>query len=1404
MAISTNGVMLTRLTGALYNQQLSASTYSEILAGNTTAASLNAWANAAVAADFGTKTDLQVATTLITNVGLSSVAGLANWVAAQLTAGGTAKRGETIISLLNSYSNMDTTEAIYGASVATFNTKVDASQALSQTAGNTGGTYATVSAAIPVAAYTLLSGVDLKTTAAGDDVFTSVNTATSQTLNAGDNINGGAGNDTLNITSTSSLAAGTGVTSTGIESVVITATTADFSLDATTMSGITSVTNSGSTSAALVTVTGLTGKVAVNLTGNNNNTIITHAPAAVVGTADALALTLNGANTTTSGQLTVNGFETINVNAVGATGSSTKELTISDDSLQTLAITGAGASAIVATMSGAGGAVVGTVTGGDGAENLSITPGSSALLSINTNAGNDRVNITSIAATHTIAGGDGTDTLSTPVSITATTGANISGFETVRISAAGVTVVLPATNTVGTLSTVDAVGGTLTNLAAGGTVNLRDGGAATVTNTLGWTGATDAITVNVGATTSFGSTGSGTASSVSAALIETATINNLQASSDLSVRSMGVSGTSLKTLNVVSTGSAPIVITGGGATAATSALTTVDASGVNGNVTNSATMISTAGFTLKTGAGADAISGGAFVDTLDGGAGNDTLTGNVGADSLTGGTGADTFVIGANAVNSVVSSLAAPDVINDFVSGTDKLQITQTVTAFLNNYATVSQAQAAAAADGRGNLAYYVTGENNLYVVAATNGVAVSTDTVVSFKAGTVATLAGADLLLGSQGTGNTAITLTALTIPVVNTTSSNATSSALTTVLDDTITSAASTALVGIGAVINGGLGSDILNSTIAAHDSVTGIDDATSASKVNLDGIETVNFTVTASTGVFSLASLPSDLKTITVTATNLDGNLTATTTAAGQTLTVANTLATTGSIITAGAFGSTTITTGSAADTVNISSSGSTINTGIGDDLIIVSTINNALKGIAATGSTNVVLTINGSTGTGDELRFATGQTGTINLSATNTNLSLSGIETLNTLAAATGGLAVTLPTGITTLKSDSTTAVVAFTATAAQIDAITTITSAATGTTLTASDTASVTVNLSDTTLTTLANQTISFANVAAANVANVTIGVNNLLTGGAGTDVLNINTSLGAVTVAATAFETVNFITTAQAAAVVAPTGALTVTTAVGHNKVTLAAATTVFTDTAAAAVPVTDGAAISTLTNSGSALMTVTLTADGAVDTIVNSGTGTVSVLNALNTGRTTITLGANSAIDNISLSDSATALTPAIGGNNTAAHRFTVTGFGSTDTLTLDVDQTTVATAAAAPAAIQAVGAVGALLLAATADITILGFEFGGAVDVLSVATDGTALLANLGGALTAGAATNMGYVLAYDAGNAYLYQYGADIAGAVAITHGGLVAADLTLVGVFTGAALNSIGATNLVLGL
>ena len=277
MAISTNGVMLTRLTGALYNQQLSASTYSEILAGNTTAASLNAWANAAVASDFGTKTDLQVATTLITNVGLSSVAGLANYVAGLLTSGGTAKRGETIISLLNSYSNMDTTEAIYGASVATFNAKVDASQALSQTSGNTGGTYAVAGTAGTT--FPLTTGVDAKTTGVLGDTFTALNT----TLTAGDNIDGGAGTDSLNFTSIATAAAsyGTGVTVANIENLSITNTGAIATMDTSGFTGVTSLTSSGST--AGVVVTGLKAIPTVNLTGSSSDLNVGMAAAATAG-----------------------------------------------------------------------------------------------------------------------------------------------------------------------------------------------------------------------------------------------------------------------------------------------------------------------------------------------------------------------------------------------------------------------------------------------------------------------------------------------------------------------------------------------------------------------------------------------------------------------------------------------------------------------------------------------------------------------------------------------------------------------------------------------------------------------------------------------------------------------------------------------------------------------------------------------------------------------------------------------------------------------------------------------------------------------------------------------------------------------------------------------------------------
>jgi hypothetical protein len=231
-------------------------------------------------------------------------------------------------------------------------------------------------------------------------------------------------------------------------------------------------------------------------------------------------------------------------------------------------------------------------------------------------------------------------------------------------------------------------------------------------------------------------------------------------------------------------------------------------SGVNGATafTASTTNTKSTGFTFKAGAKASTLTGLAGADTLIGGAGGDTITGATGIDTLTGGAGADTFVYAANATGAVVSSLAAPDVITDFVSGTDKLQIAQTNVAFLGNYKTVATAQAAALADGRQNTSYFVTDDNQLYVVAGagTVGVAVNTDTVVTLTG--VTSLAASDLQIGAQGTGN-AITITA-PAPLSNTVNTGA--SKVTTVKDDTITQASSVAVgtgSASGSTIDGGV---------------------------------------------------------------------------------------------------------------------------------------------------------------------------------------------------------------------------------------------------------------------------------------------------------------------------------------------------------------------------------------------------------------------------------------------------------------------------------------------------------------------------------------------------------------------------------------------------------------------
>ncbi|PUE31991.1 hypothetical protein [Limnohabitans sp. Hippo4] len=200
MAISTNGTIIARLAGGLYNTVLSNATYLEVVAQDP-----SALANKLYAADFAKKTDAEVGTILVTNLGLASLTGLDAWVAAQLTAAG-ANKGAKVVELLNGFAQM-TADTTYGTYATAFNAKVDAALAASQTTGKAEGKFETAGVTAPVTSFTLTTSVDTIVGSAGDDTITAPATvattgAAQTTINSGDSIDGGAGNDTLTITIT--------------------------------------------------------------------------------------------------------------------------------------------------------------------------------------------------------------------------------------------------------------------------------------------------------------------------------------------------------------------------------------------------------------------------------------------------------------------------------------------------------------------------------------------------------------------------------------------------------------------------------------------------------------------------------------------------------------------------------------------------------------------------------------------------------------------------------------------------------------------------------------------------------------------------------------------------------------------------------------------------------------------------------------------------------------------------------------------------------------------------------------------------------------------------------------------------------------------------------------------------
>jgi len=403
MAISTNGTMIARLTGALYNAQLSYASYEEIK--DTPATTLAA---SFLSNDFSGKTDTQIATTVLTNLGLTTANGfqgsaLVNFVAGQLTGAGTTAtaKGAMLVTMLNNYAGM-TADTTYGVNATSFNTKVAASLVLSQTSGNAGGTFAAAGTVVADedTAYTLSTSDDTITAGDGDDTFT----GTTSTFEATDVLDGGDGADTLTVKLNASIAAELA----NIETISVDFRGTAAELDLENAEDVTSISVTGSTSGAVSNM-----EIATAVTLSSFEDTLTLSLIDDGESDDTLSLTLNTVGDT-SATTAVNAIVdlTSEIEAIEiATTTAASYVTIDDTegTLESAEITGAQALTIAFTSTGTDFETV-DASAATGAVTLTLSTTSDVTVTGGTGADSIALG-TTLTSDDTIDGGAGSDTL---------------------------------------------------------------------------------------------------------------------------------------------------------------------------------------------------------------------------------------------------------------------------------------------------------------------------------------------------------------------------------------------------------------------------------------------------------------------------------------------------------------------------------------------------------------------------------------------------------------------------------------------------------------------------------------------------------------------------------------------------------------------------------------------------------------------------------------------------------------------------------------------------------------------------------------------------------------------------------------------------------------------------------
>jgi hypothetical protein len=545
-------------------------------------------------------------------------------------------------------------------------------------------------------------GVDNFVGGAGDDTFEFIidnNTLANTTLTLKDVITGGAGNDTLTVTTTGTVTNSAftplGSTISGIETLVLTRTGASsVTLDAPV--GVTTiVADGGSGNLNANELVEGTKVVLKATTGGNVNPFYQAA-------ATNAALELTGGVSATSVQFSAAGLTSLTVTSNGSANTLTSLVT--SPQITTVNIVADTALSVGYLQASSNGANV-TVSGAGAVNLATLVDPSIKVVNATANTGGLTATLSSNNPVIAITGSSGNDTISTGIALTtgsvnagagsadrlivtstsamnsAALAAKYTGFEILQVGN-GVNVDLTTANIAGITSVEIADGAGSTNVAV---ATAEQASAITIlsanpTGIIGIAAAAGIDTVKATVVTTLA--GGAQAINLSGIGI-TNTVTKLELTGN------GASGDASGLLTLTTT-TAPtltsiVVKNEGGATITigsghTGANLSIDASGSAGAVTITTASYNVAGgVTIKGGSGTNVLTGSTRGDTIVGGAGTDTI--NAGAtvvaagvfDTLTGNGGINTFVFSVSGNDTAHGGITA--VITDFKTGIDKIQL---------------------------------------------------------------------------------------------------------------------------------------------------------------------------------------------------------------------------------------------------------------------------------------------------------------------------------------------------------------------------------------------------------------------------------------------------------------------------------------------------------------------------------------------------------------------------------------------------------------------------------------------------------------------------------------------------------------------------------------------------------